>query len=100
MTDEETPAEEPKPEEGESGETPAEPQDKVTQAENIVKRMEEANKKAEEIAERMERARAHEIISGRSDAGKESKKKTEKEIEAEQVENTFKEMGLPFTEDS
>ena len=41
----------------------------VERAEAVAKRIEEANKKTEELVLRQEKARAHDILSGKANAG-------------------------------
>ena len=82
--DEEKKEETPKEEESKSSEeeSPTEPISKLEQAEKIVERQEAANKESKELVERMEKAKAEEILSGRANAGSVPKPKVDDDTQA------------------
>ena len=83
MTEEEKKEDElPKEEEAEEAEeedssSEDKPKDKVTEALEAAKRIEEANKKTEELVARQEKIAATNILGGKSEAGKVEEKKEE-----------------------
>lgn len=56
---------------------PEEPVDLLTRSENIAKRIEEANKKAEEILNKNEQTLSRIMLSGRAEAGQTQQKPKE-----------------------
>jgi len=66
----------------------------IERADFVAKRMEEANKKAEELLSRQEAILARNMLSGRAEAG--YPQKTAEELQKEQIDKKVKDMLSKF----
>ena len=62
----------------------------LQKAEEVAERIEKANKEAKEILERQERLRAEKLLGGTTEAGIPAKERTEEERKREQAKEFFK----------
>lgn len=72
---------------------------KIELANEAAERIENANKKTEELANRLEATKTEEILGGKSEAGTQKPKKTDDEKWAEKAKERYEGTGLDPTPD-